>query len=148
MVNVTGPWLNSARGPFAMALMLGCGSPASDQTDTWTVTGHFTPGIGALSDSQATAFHGRTLTIHPDRVTTTTDTCPGALVIERTESAADIALSFRTTPEALGLTDSVRTLQVTCGGIGWTAFGARLFRLSDNRLLTPWDGTFFELTPQ
>lgn len=119
----------------------------------WTVVGHRMPGVSAMDEAQAAALHGQALTLDEDQARFGAARCrPVAYAIREVLAAAYLWEGYRITPEALGL-DSVGDVQLTlvdlsCPDEAWTSLGGTLLWVSSDRMLSPWDGVFFELRAQ
>ncbi len=116
----------------------------------WTVTAHhYSPGISALTDEEASARHGQTI-----RLTARSAIAPGNECREPRYStsqvpvAAYLASAFNITPERLPPLaghNQMRVMEVSCGSADWTELGGLLLEVDRDRALAPWDGVFFEL---
>jgi uncharacterized membrane protein len=95
----------------------------------WTVVGHRFPGISALGEAEAGAWHGRTLRLtRNEALSATGERCatPGYAV--QTQSATQSPV-----------------LEVSCEGREWLVPGARLTGTGADRAEFLWDGVVFEL---
>ena len=127
-------------------------SPAaatSSLTGIWTIVGHHTPGISALSGGQARARYGETLRLTEQATVSSGDRCTEPRYATRQVPAASfLADRFRLAPGSLAplaARNQLRITEVSCGGAPWTALGATLIELDRDRALAPWNGVFFEL---
>ena len=121
-----------------------------DLEGVWTVVGHHTPGVTAMSETDAEDWRGETLRLTPARALNPRAHCdaPGYaphLVPRDSFLAAEYKLPAGALRRA-GLPERVTVLQVSCGGVPWTAMGGRLIGIEADRALAPWDGIFFELS--
>ena len=121
-----------------------------DLEGVWTVVGHHTPGVTAMSEMDAEDWRGQTLRLTPARALNPRAHCdaPGyapRLVPRDSFLAAEYKLPAGALRRA-GLPERVTVLQVSCGGVPWTAMGGRLIGIAADRALAPWDGIFFELS--
>ena len=116
----------------------------------WTVVDHhYSPGISALTDEEASARHGESI-----RLTTRSAVAPGKECREpryatsQVPVAAYLASAFNITPERLPPLaghNQMRVMEVSCGDADWTELGGLLLEVDRDRALAPWDGLFFEL---
>jgi len=88
----------------------------------WTVVSHSIPGISAMSDAEAEKWHGLSIRITRAEAVSRNDRC--------------------VTPEYRTVGD---TLELSCGQVAWTAFGARMVAAGPDRARALWDGVLFEL---
>ena len=140
--------------PFAC---LACGNRGESVPDrpldlegVWTIVGHHTPGVAAMSEADAEDWRGQTLRLTPSRASTPRAQCdaPGYaphLVPRDSFLAAEYKLPGDALRRA-GLPERVTVLEVSCGSVPWTVIGGRLIGIDADRALAPWDGIFFELT--
>ncbi len=124
-------------------------TPVSAMLGTWTVVAHQIPGISALSDVEAAAWHGRTLRLTATHARSVDDQCDSPAYTARTV-ATDSLLDqeFRIDRGSLTLLQSAEhltLLQVTCGDAPWTTLGGLIIGVTPGHALAPWDGVFFEL---
>jgi hypothetical protein len=122
---------------------------SSDLLGVWTVVGHHVPGISAMSDADAAAWHGGTV-----RLTATVAVSPGNHCAEPTYATRTVArdrllaTEFNLPPgslTAMASLEDITLLEVSCGGVRWAAMGGLLLGIDADHALTPWDGVFFEL---
>jgi hypothetical protein len=147
---------------FAGATGGGCAEPANegaapvvgdpvvpDPTGDWVVVGHVIPGISAMTEADASRWHGRVFHYEANRVLSGPDSC---LLPEyrgtfaRTDSL--LGAQGREILRAIGLADTTRSIPVTsvvCDGAEWVAPGGLLIWAEPDRPITPWDGVFFRL---
>lgn len=120
-----------------------------DPTGIWTVVGHHIPGISAMSDSEASTWHGRTL-----RLTATEAVSPGNHCDQPSYTTHSVAKDrflgseFNLPPGSLtpvASLERITVLEVSCADGRWAAMGGRLIGIDADRVLAPWDGVFFEL---
>jgi uncharacterized membrane protein len=114
----------------------------------WLVVAHRTPGIGALSDSEATVWHGRAVSYTSARAMFGTESCLHPSYRSRdVRGDSLLSVGYHSNPSALRLAPGsvVALIEVRCGESPWSAPGGTLLRLPDGRLYAPWDGVFFEL---
>lgn len=172
-----------ARSVFLAALMAmgGCGeadeAPPVDQageppsapatveadparTGIWTVVAHHIPGISAMSEADAGAWHGRTLRLAASQALSPGSHCDDPTYTTRTEARDGyLGGEFRLPPgalEPLASREDLTLFEVSCGGgnrgegtggggARWAAMGGLLIAVDEDRVLAPWDGVFFEL---
>jgi hypothetical protein len=122
----------------------------TELTGIWTVVGHHIPGISAMSDSEATAWHGRTVRLTAKEAVSGESHCDAPSYLTRTIPKDNfLSVEYKLPPGALAplaSRENVTVLDVSCGGNPWTAMGDRLIEIDGDRALAPWDGVFFELT--
>ena len=118
-------------------------------TGTWTVVGHYIPGISAMSDTEAATHHGELVRLTEGEAASSGERCDAPTYSTRTVQADRfIAEEFRLPSESLPAlqgTEEMTVIEVSCGGSHWGAMGALLLVISPNRALAPWDGVFFDL---
>lgn len=126
------------------------GGAPQDPTGEWTVVGHRIPGISAMSDADASAWHGRIVRFSADGARSGAASCPRPKYRER-EVRTDslLTVGFGVASTALGPPDSVparlRLTDVFCKGVPWASMGGRLLWTGADRAWTMWDGVFFDL---
>jgi hypothetical protein len=155
---------------IAVALVAGCdqdaGAPAPESRvareaaapradssaspiGTWTVTGHYMPGISAIGEDEAKARHGQTVELSATAAVSSNDRCDAPSFASRTVPADEyLATEYRLAPgslQPLADLEELRLIEVACNGAPWVGFGALLIEVDSDRVLTPWDGVFFEL---
>lgn len=123
------------------------GGPGNEH---WAIVGHRTPGVSAMSDADATAWHGVVMEFQPAFAIAGEDTCWQASYTTHTVPADSLLRAgYRLAPHDLGLEDgagaSLGITVTSCGGEKWMTIGGVLLRVSEQRAFTPWDGVFFEL---
>ena len=115
----------------------------------WTVVGHTTPGVAALSEEQARARLGESLRLTRGVAASDGRRCESPRYAGRTERAQEfLGSQYQIAPNSLkpiGARQQLRIMQVSCDGSGWSALGGTLIELDRDRALAPWDGVFFEL---
>ncbi len=116
----------------------------------WTVVGHHSPGVGAMSDEQAKAQYGKSLRLTPGAAVASGSRCSEpAYVPNRVVPDDFLANKYRLAPGALqplAGKSQAQVLEVRCNGSHWATLGGLLIEVDRNRALAPWDGVFFELT--
>ncbi len=120
-----------------------------DLTGIWTVVAHHMPGTAALTEAEATAWHGRTLRLEEREAISPGNRCEAPAYATRSAPTDSLlGIGFNLAPGSLAplaTTDVVTLLVVSCNGTWWTAMGGLLIGLDPDRALAPWDGVFFEL---
>ena len=116
----------------------------------WTIMGHHSPGVGAMSDEDAKSHHGESL-----RLTASAATVPGAKcsdpvyvpnrVVPDDYLAENHGLAAGSLKPLAGKSQ-MQVLEIQCNRQAWAALGGSLLELDRNRALAPWNGVFFELT--
>jgi hypothetical protein len=122
-------------------------SPAASD-HTWQITGHRMPGVSAMDDAAAAAWHGRFVLLQPRRASNGRDACAAPAYAESTQAAeAFLAVEYRILPSALGLPadTQVRVIDVTCEGGSWAVLGGRVLSFGAAGDFAVWDGVFFAL---
>src|SRR5687768_12197021 len=116
----------------------------------WTIVGHHSPGVSAMSDGQAKSHYGESL-----RLTANSAIAPGSrcsdprYVPNRVVPDDFLAEQYKLAPgslKPLAGRSQMQVLEIQCDGRPWTAFGGSVLELDRSRALAPWDGVFFELT--
>ena len=115
----------------------------------WTVVGHASPGVSAMSDAQAKSHDGESLRLTANSAIVPGSSCsdPG-YVPNRVVPDDYLAEKYKLAPgslKPLAGKSQMQVLEVQCGGRPWTALGGSLLEVDRNRALAPWDGVFFEL---
>ena len=115
----------------------------------WTVVGHHSPGVSAMSSEQAKAHYGESL-----RLTAKSAVAPGSrcsdpsYVPDRVAPAEYLSTKYQLAPGSLKPLAAKRQMQVMevhCDRSLWSALGGSLLEVDRDRALAPWDGVFFEL---
>jgi heat shock protein HslJ/uncharacterized membrane protein len=118
-------------------------------TGIWTVVAHHSPGVSALSNDAARAFYGETVRLTTAAAISSGNRCGEPRYAARqVPTASYLANEFKLPPgslKPLAGRNQIQLLETSCGGAAWTALGAKLLEVDANRVLTPWDGVFFEL---
>jgi hypothetical protein len=122
---------------------------SADPVGTWTVTGHHMPGIAAIGEDEAKARHGQTVELSATAAVSSNDRCDAPSYASRTVPADEyLATEYKLEPgrlQPLAGREELRLIEVSCDGAPWVGFGALLIEVNSDRVLTPWDGVFFEL---
>lgn len=120
-----------------------------DPLGTWTVVGHSTPGISAVSEDEAKAHYGQIVRLDRAEAFSNGERCAAPAYPSRSVETEDyLAREFNLPPESLPpLADKYRVtiVDISCDRGLWTPFGSLLIAIDANRALTPWDGAFYEL---
>jgi lysophospholipase L1-like esterase len=123
---------------------------SSGLTGRWTIVGHRIPGVSAMTDAKAAAWHGRTLLLSANEATSGKDHCAQPKYAARTaERDRFLAEEFKLQPGSLAplaTRPRLSILEVSCRGAPWPVMGGRLIEIDADHALAPWDGVFFELT--
>jgi hypothetical protein len=115
---------------------------------TWTVTGHLIPGISAMSEAEASAWHGTILQLGEALAISNENRCAAPRYSTEAVLTSQLLADFKLPPGrllALDALDRATVLQVSCHGAPWGAMGGRVIGISADEALAPWDGVFFEL---
>lgn len=122
---------------------------SADLTGIWTVIGHRIPGISAMSDTEATAWYGRTVRLTATQAMSGENRCDEPRYATRTVTKDHfLSTDFNLPPASLAPLASLERLtllEVSCDGVPWAAMGGLLLEIDADRVLSPWDGVFFEL---
>ena len=113
----------------------------------WTVVGHLTPGISAMTDTEAIAWHGRALRLTSTEAISGDEHCdePTYRTLTGVDRDNFLGTEYKLgSLKVLASLDNIIVLEVSCAGSSWGALGARLIETEDGAL-APWDGVFFEL---
>ena len=124
-------------------------APAPALLGVWTVVGHHTPGMSALSDDDARKRYGETIRLSANAATSPGGQC-GEPAYTSTRAAADGFLvdEYKLPPGSLRpirARTQIDVMRVSCGGSPWASLGGTLLVFESDRALAPWDGVFFEL---
>jgi hypothetical protein len=119
----------------------------SDVFGKWKVVRHFEPGISAMDKTQADAWVGRDALFERTNATFGTQTCADANYAVTVVDADQYLLEeFHIEAKSIEIEHGkVPIVYVTCGGSDWIAPGGLLVVKSKERILTIWNGVFFEL---
>ena len=143
----------------SLFLLLPCAAPACggardepaplDLEGVWTVVGHHAAGVAGMSQVDAEDWSGQTVRLTPASAVSGGTRCDAPryaphLVTRDSFLAAEYKLPADALRRA-GLPERMTVLEVSCGGVPWTAMGGRLIGIGADRALAPWDGVFFEL---
>jgi len=113
----------------------------------WRVVSNRYVGVSALSRPEAAAWTGREARYSRTAAGFAPDTCGAPVYASRFVDVADVAADFHVRPSDLPFPGTrVQVVDVTCVDPSWTGPGARLYVLGPMRLITAWDGVFFELS--
>jgi hypothetical protein len=125
------------------------GPAAFDPVGTWVIVGHHMPGISAVDADEAGSRNGETLLLTVSRAIASNDACDAATYSTRSVPADDyLASEYKLEPGRLKPVAGrgrLRLVEIACDGTPWIGFGALLIEVDANRVLTPWDGVFYEL---
>lgn len=134
--------METSAAPWAVA-------SSSDLTGIWTVVGHHIPGISAMSDADAAAWHGRTVRLTAAQAISGGNHCDKPTYTPRSVAKDSfLGREFNLLPGSLtplASLERIALLEVSCGGARWAALGGRLLEIDADHALAPWDGVFFEL---
>lgn len=110
----------------------------------WRVVGHRIPGLSALSEDQALAWHGKRAVFEMDYAVFDGERCDEPAYASRMMTPAQLGQLFRLPLSALDLPGAeICVTEIGCPE-AWAAPGSFLIHAAE-RLLTTWDGVFFEL---
>lgn len=130
-------------------ILQGCGEqrPATPRGE-WTVFGHRIPGVSAMSEAEAAAWHGRAAFYSSALAVFGADTCRSpSYLSQQVRGDSLLTVDYRVAPEAFDLKPgaTIRRIEVQCSGSAWTVPGGTLLEMPNGTLFTVWDGVFFEL---
>lgn len=120
----------------------------SDLTGVWTVVGHYIPGISAMTDADAAAWHGQAVRLTAAEAISPGTHCDQPTYATRTVARDSLLGGFHLPPTSLAPLASLEhlvLLEVSCHGAPWAAMGGQLIKIDADHVLAPWDGVFFEL---
>jgi hypothetical protein len=125
-------------------------SDSFDVRGDWTIVGHKIPGVSAMSDAEANAYHGRVIHYGDDVAISGGDTLRAPEYATRVESAVSLfGGGYKTTLEQLGMSEYGRAFlhvtEVSSGGKDWIVPGGAFIWLAPDRGYTLWDGVMFEV---
>ncbi|HKQ57082.1 MAG TPA: hypothetical protein VJY35_04370 [Candidatus Eisenbacteria bacterium] len=124
------------------------GGPPAFELGDWEVVAHRMPGVGAMTEAEATSWHGRIAHYDAGSAAFGPHACHAPSYRSR-EVHGDSLLSaaYHIAAPALGVpaASTITLIEVRCGGEPWIAPGATLMRFPDGTTYTMWDGTFFEM---
>jgi len=111
----------------------------------WRVVSYRFVGVSALTPQQAGAWVGRLAVYSHPMAGFPPDTCATPGYASTFVNVADVATDYHVRPGDVGFPGArVQRIEVRCDG-GWSGPGGRLYVLGPNRLVTVWDGVFFDL---
>jgi hypothetical protein len=132
---------SEARAPDSSSLV-----PVSDAVTDWIVSGHRMVGVSAMTDAEATLWHGRLLRFEPTVAMSGEIVCNTPSYSHSTVDADSFLASYRVRAVDLALAQpTVRVTRVACDGNSWTAMGGVILWSSPETGFVPWDGVFFEI---
>lgn len=130
-------------------VLQGCGEPRpAAPLGDWKVGGHRIPGVSAMKDSGAMAWHGRSARFTTGMAVFDDDTCHTPTYDTRDlRGDSLLAVDYRADPAVFGLRPgaAIRRIEIRCGDSPWSGPGGVLFVMPSGTLFTVWDGVFFEL---
>jgi hypothetical protein len=112
---------------------------------TWKVTSFATPGVSAHPSVPALSWVGVSASFASEDARFGADHCSSPKYTARTLSAAEFQQEYRVAAATLGISGEPITLYRLECGYNWGAKTNTLIVKSPTSLLTPLDGTFFEL---
>jgi hypothetical protein len=146
-VEYSGSWEFASRGTLKSNLRRALDRPRAAchalVPTTWVVTGHTAPGIAAMSDDEAEAWHGDELTITREQLTFRDDDCEPPTFANRELSRAKFEDEFGVPADELRLAPgAICVTEVACpdGPMPGT-----LLVHGRNELLLLWDGVWFQM---
>lgn len=118
----------------------------------WIVTRHRIPGLGAMGEADASAWHGRRLRLEAGLAAFQSDSCLGPLYRSRLVPVDSLlGAGYGIGAVQVGFSGgegAMLTLtEIRCDGAAWEFPGGTLMMLPEGRLFTVWEGVFFELRP-
>ena len=124
-------------------------APASSLLGIWTVVGHYTPGMSALSDDDARQRYGESIRLSANAAAAPGGRC-GEPSYASTRVPADgyLVNEYQLPPGSLKpirARTQLDAIRVSCEGSTWANLGGTLLVFEPDRALAPWDGVFFEL---
>jgi uncharacterized membrane protein len=114
----------------------------------WVVVAHRAPGVSAMTDAEATAWHGRIAHYGSALAAFGANSCPNPSYRARpTRADSLLNVAYHIAPSALGIGSraTVTMIEVRCGESPWIVPGGTLLRTPDGEMYLVWDGVFFEL---
>jgi hypothetical protein len=119
----------------------------SDLFGTWKVVKHYEPGISAMDKAQADTWIGKSATYEVNAAKFEMETCADARYTIRTVDDDQFFSEYRIPLKSVDIdVAKVSIIDVTCAGSDWIAPGSLLVVKNRDRVLTLWDGVFFELS--
>jgi len=111
----------------------------------WRVVSYRFVGVTTLSPQEAGAWIGRLALYGHTIAGLPPDTCASPGYTSSVVNVADVAADYHMRLRELGFPRTrVQLIEVRCDN-GWNGPGARLYVLGPNRLVTVWNGAFFDL---
>jgi hypothetical protein len=143
--------------PFRVVAKLGLGvlalvqasillaGPESAAFGKWRVVGHLEPGIAAMSPEQAQTWLGTAAVYSRSAARFGRERCTTPAYVVSHLDVGTFMEQFRLRPTDIGIhSQPVTVITIQCNG-PWVAPGAIIVVSGPDRILTLWDGVFFEL---
>lgn len=112
----------------------------------WVVVAHSCPYICAMDNAESDTWLGSKALISEIEIAFRGETCSHPTFARASYTLDEFFRRWRFDPGELGIEDSVVTeIRVSCEGRAWIAPGGIYILKSTDRLVTVWDGVFFEL---
>lgn len=145
----TGPRMTAARMTVLLVALVtfsGCATSRAPAAlaGEWHVVGHAAPGISAMSSEEADGWLGTVARFSGDAVRFGRWSCEAPEYAEISFTESDFREGFRISGVALGITEDRVGYDISCSGADWVAPGSWII-VDGERLLTTWDGVFFEM---
>jgi hypothetical protein len=130
----------------AIAIATACASaPKVPVYGTWKVTSFSAPGVSAQTSVPALSWVGVSASFASNDARVGGDRCSSPKYTARSLSSAEFQQEYKVAPATLGLSsEPIAVYHLECGS-DWGGRTSTLIVKSPTSLLTPWDGTFFEL---
>jgi hypothetical protein len=111
----------------------------------WRIVSYRFVGVSALSPGEAGAWIGRLVLYAHAMAGLPPDTCAAPGYASSVVNVADVAADYHMRLRELGFPRArVQLIEVRCDN-GWRGPGGRVYVLGANRLVTVWDGVFFDM---
>lgn len=118
-----------------------------DLPGSWVVVGHRAPGVSAMSEADAEAWNGSTLTLSRNAFTFRDQVCTNPSFATKEIPSPEFTEAFRVSGEALDLAPKpICATEVSCTG-GLASPGSLLIH-GEDELLALWEGVYFTLRRQ
>ncbi len=115
----------------------------------WTIIGHHTQAVGGGGEEEPRKRHGESVRLTASAAVSPTGRCDEPVYSSR-QVSADAYLTSQFKPareilQPLAARSEFTILDVSCNGAPWAALGGQLLAINGDRVLTLWNGVYFEM---
>jgi hypothetical protein len=114
----------------------------------WKVVKHYEPGISAMSKTEADSWVGKKAHYEETLAEFDAGRCVApTYTVKMVDAEIFFIDEFRVRAASLGVTaKTVSVVEIACSGSSWASPGGLVVVKSKGRILTVWNGVFFELS--